>query len=191
MNHAFFMRRGERIGQGDSQLDHTCDRQAVRSEVPVETLALDQLHREEAGPALLFHGVEDDDVGMIQAGDRARLALEARQAIGIRGHLGRQHLERDLAPELGVASPVHLPHPARAERGDDLVGTETGGGSERHRGNVPQTALKHWPAGRRGWLPFCSAQGSCTPGAGPIALEQRADTDRSPEPGSRRGIRLQ
>jgi hypothetical protein len=41
----------------------------------------------------------------------------------------RQHLHCDLAAEPRVLGAVDLAHAARAERGDDLVGTEAGAGS--------------------------------------------------------------
>ena len=44
----------------------------------------------------------------------------------------RQHLERHVAPEPGVARAVHLAHSARAQRGYDLVGAEARPGSQCH-----------------------------------------------------------
>ena len=70
---------------------------------------------------------------MRQRRDRLRLALEPRQRVGIRGERLRQHLDRDVALELRVPRPVDLPHPARAERREDLVGTEASPGWECHR----------------------------------------------------------
>ena len=54
--------------------------------------------------------------GMVEGGDGPRLALEAREPIGIARHLRGQHLEGDVAPELGVVRAIHLAHSARAER---------------------------------------------------------------------------
>ena len=62
---------------------------------------------------------------MVERRGRARLLLEARAAVRIRRHRRRQHLDRDLAPELRVPRAVDLAHPARAERREDLVGPET------------------------------------------------------------------
>ena len=42
----------------------------------------------------------------------------------------RQHLDRDVAAEAGVPGTEHLPHAARAERGQDLIGAEAGAGGE-------------------------------------------------------------
>ena len=38
----------------------------------------------------------------------------------------RERGSGDLPPEPGIAGPVHLAHPAGAERSDDLVGAEPG-----------------------------------------------------------------
>jgi hypothetical protein len=74
--------------------------------------------------------VERADVRVGQAGDRLRLALEARAARGIRREGWRQDFDRDEALEARVARLVHLAHPARAEARDDLVGAETRSGRE-------------------------------------------------------------
>ena len=44
--------------------------------------------------------------------------------------VARANLERNLALESGVPSQVHLAHAARAERPDDLVGSQPSAGSE-------------------------------------------------------------
>ena len=68
--------------------------------------------------------VDVEDVGMGERRGRLRLALEPPKALGVLGELRRQHLDRDVAAEAGVARPVHLAHAARADRGDDLIGAE-------------------------------------------------------------------
>ena len=64
--------------------------------------------------------------------DRLRLALEPRERVGIGRDGLRQHLDRDVAIQLPVARAVDLPHSARAQRREDLVGAEAGAGGERH-----------------------------------------------------------
>ena len=61
-------------------------------------------------------------------------ARSARARPVVRGQLRREDLDRDVAVQLRVARAVDLAHPARAERREDLVGTETCSGGERHRG---------------------------------------------------------
>jgi len=68
--------------------------------------------------------VNDGDVGVVERRGCFGLLLEARQALGLRGELGGQHLDRDLAPEACVLREVHRAHAAGAEGFEDLVGTE-------------------------------------------------------------------
>ena len=50
-----------------------------------------------------------------------RLALEPLPSLFTFEEFFRQDLDRDVSPEPRVLRPVDLPHPARAERGEDLV----------------------------------------------------------------------
>ena len=40
--------------------------------------------------------------------------------------------ERNRAAEIGISSPIHLSHPSRAQRRDDLVWSQPGSGSQGH-----------------------------------------------------------
>ena len=75
---------------------------------------------------LLADVVQSDDIGMIERRGGPRLLLEARAPGGIVREFDGQHLERDLATQAGVARAIHFAHPARPERGDDLVWAEAG-----------------------------------------------------------------
>jgi hypothetical protein len=76
--------------------------------------------------------VKHADMGMIQRRDGPRLPLEPRPQILARGDVRREHLDRDRSVEPRVASFVDFAHAARAERGEDLVGTEANTGRQRH-----------------------------------------------------------
>ncbi len=104
--------------------------------------ALDQLHGQEAGAVLVLDREQRDDVRVVEAGDRARLVLEAGEAVGVGGDVGGKHLERHIATEPTVPGAVHLAHSARAERADDLVVAETGTCDQRHRGSLPQVGFR-------------------------------------------------
>jgi hypothetical protein len=69
---------------------------------------------------------------MTHRGQRLRLALKARDALLVLEELVWQDFDRNLASELGVLRPIDLPHPARAERREDLVGAEPCACGERH-----------------------------------------------------------
>jgi hypothetical protein len=88
---------------------------------PAQVLPLHQLHHQEADPAFLLETVDRGDVGMLQAGQGPRLALEPGLALGIARELGRQDLDRHVAAELRVAGAEHLAHAALADLALDLV----------------------------------------------------------------------
>ena len=64
--------------------------------------ARDELHDEVVGPDV----VERADVRVVERGNRARFALESL------AEFGRRNLDRDVAAETGVASPIDLAHSA-------------------------------------------------------------------------------
>jgi len=76
--------------------------------------------------------VNGDHVGMIQRRDRAGLLLESPHALAIlRERLG-QNLEGHVAPEPCITGAVDFAHPAGADRGDDLIRSQTRARGERH-----------------------------------------------------------
>ena len=56
---------------------------------------------------------------VVERRDGARLAQKPVTSLAIRGQLGRQGLDGDLAIEPGVSRPVDLPHPARTDPARD------------------------------------------------------------------------
>jgi len=63
-------------------------------------------------------------VRVIESGDRAGLALEARAALFVPGKLRGQDLDGDRPVEPRVAGAVDLVHPPGAEGREELVRTE-------------------------------------------------------------------
>ena len=94
-------------------LDDALDRQAALGNQAVERLALHQLHRQEVDALGLLDRVDGDDVGVIERGERLRLALEAREALRVARHVGGQDLEGDVASELRVGRAIDLAHSRR------------------------------------------------------------------------------
>ena len=111
-----------------------------------QILALDELHHERVHAAGLLEPIDRRDVGMIQRRERLRLALEPRQAVGVRRERVRQDLDRDLAAERRVRRPIHLPHAAFADRRGDFVDAEPGAWSEGQRCGL------YGPDGHAGWI---------------------------------------
>jgi hypothetical protein len=65
--------------------------------------------------------MEDADVGMVQARNSPRLALEALAALVVAGKMFRQHLDSDGPVEARVFGTIHLTHAASSERGENFV----------------------------------------------------------------------
>ena len=81
---------------------------------------------------------------MVERREQLRLALEAGETLRISCHLRRQHLDCDVAAEFRVGRPVHLAHPARSQRSQDLVGSQRAAGFECHLGSKDSL----WRGGR-------------------------------------------
>jgi len=133
------VRRRQRVGQRDRQLEQTRHGKAARAHEPAQVAALDQLHGEEPDAFLLLDRVEHHDVRVVEPRDRAGLALEPREPVRLARHCARQRLDGDLASQARVGGAKHLAHAARAEERDDPVGPETAAGRERHRGTMAQS----------------------------------------------------
>ena len=58
---------------------------------------------------------------MIKRGEELRLTFETRQPVGVGRKRSGQHLQRDVATQLQVASAIHLAHATCPERSDDFV----------------------------------------------------------------------
>ena len=91
--------------------------------------------------------VDRADVRMIERGEEAGFAREARPALGVSGEVGRQDLDRDVAPELAVARAIDLTHAASTERRDDRVRAELAvqhgrRGSESRRGRLEKRSCR-------------------------------------------------
>ncbi len=95
-----------------------------------ERRPLDQFHHEGVHAGGLLEPVDRGDVGMIERRERLGLALEPRQAFGVRCERVRQDLDRDLAAKGRVRRPIHFAHSTDADAGDDFVDAESGARSE-------------------------------------------------------------
>ena len=92
-----------------------------------QRLAFDQFEHERVGLTAVLETVDRGNVRMIERRQHLRLALEARDAIGIERERVGDDLQRDVATELRIARAIDLAHAAGAEGGeDDFIRTETG-----------------------------------------------------------------
>ena len=78
--------------------------------------ALHVLHDDEVRAVLLAPVVDADDVGVVEARGVLRLPAEPLDEARVAGELGEEHLDRDAAVELPVASEEDVGHAARRDR---------------------------------------------------------------------------
>ena len=72
----------------------------------------------------MFEDVDSGNVWMVQRGEDFSFALETSEPIVVSRERGGKDLDRDLTLKLGVGRPIHLPHPAFADRRRDVVDAE-------------------------------------------------------------------
>ena len=150
---ALLVRLLERLGDlpRDWQRLVRCDRSPLQ---PLgEVLALDQLHGDQVNRRAIakrgrLEAIELCDVRVVERGEQLRLALEAREPVGVGGERGGQQLQSHLAAEPRVRRAVDLAHAAGADRPDDLVRPEA---LSRRDGHVCASVLAaRGAAARRG-----------------------------------------
>jgi hypothetical protein len=90
------VRRRERLGQLDRKVEEGWEWKSAGLDECLERLPFHELHGEEADAGVLL-----DRVGMIEEGDRARLALEARESARVLGHM--LYIDGDFTSVAGVA----------------------------------------------------------------------------------------
>ena len=106
MDDADLVRRSEGRGDLNRQVENLRQGQRWQPLQPLgETLAGDILHRQVEVFPKLSDPVKRDDVRMVEAGNRPRLALEAAPVIPVLADLA-QNFERDLPTKLVVEGEV-------------------------------------------------------------------------------------
>ena len=129
MHHSLSMRAVQRLGDLSAVAQNLVDRQRTAAQTIGQRLAIEQLHDQ----IVLADVIERADVRMIELRDRLRFALESQLEVRAVGQLRRQNLDCHLTIEPCVASAVHVAHPARADRREDLVRPEPSPSSDRDR----------------------------------------------------------
>ncbi len=131
VNHTFLMRSFERCGDVTGDRERRRDRRACLSKPLGQRLAFDQLQHERANAVDIFEAINRADVRMIERRQNPGLALEARHLIRASRRGAGDHLDGDVAAELGVTRPVHLAHAARPDERHDLVLAQPPAGGQR------------------------------------------------------------
>src|SRR5690606_27790553 len=121
-------------------------------------LAVDVLHDDERermprAPGiddLVLPGVEDrDDVRVVEAGRRLRLAAEAQKEVLVTGEVRSQHLEGDLPTEPCVVAGVDVGHAATTDEAAGLVAAPEDAGCRAHAlhlGSIPACVIPARPS---------------------------------------------
>lgn len=94
------MRGRDGLGQRDGQVEESPQRDTACPHLAAQGLPLHQFHGQERLAPGLLGGVERHDVRVLERGDRQGLTPEAGDPLRVAGDLGREDLQRDLAPEL-------------------------------------------------------------------------------------------
>ena len=127
-----FVCLGEAVGDLRGDRQHAPDRQRpVGNELP-QGVALDELHAQERMGVRAADVVHRHDRGMVEGRRGPCFLLEPAHAVVVGRERGGQHFDRDVATETRVVRQVDVAHPARAERGPDLVRPDRRPGREAH-----------------------------------------------------------
>ena len=122
-------------GEGRAELPGDLDPLLLRQPADAlqergQVFAVDELHRQERLAGVLGDVVDAADVRVADPPGGRHLLAEPGEPVGVGGEVWREELEGDRLAEGQVVGPVHLPHPASAEGGDDPVPA----GEDRARG---------------------------------------------------------
>ena len=124
MDDSPLVRRFERLGDLLRDGQGLLKRNRPLRDAVGERRSLDHLHHEGLDAVALFEAMNLADVGMVQRGERAGLAVEAGEPLRVVGERLGEDLDRHITPEFGVASAIHLPHASRADPLEDVVRTQ-------------------------------------------------------------------
>ena len=120
MNDASSVRGVERLGDLTRDGRRLLERKRAICQTQFERWTFHQFQDKSGEALVLGNAVYRSDVRMIEGGEDVRLALETSTSVGVAGDRVRQHLERHLPLQRQVACAIHLAHPARPERCQDL-----------------------------------------------------------------------
>ncbi len=178
MHDADRVRRGDRPRDLCRNAPRPGRRQRARPQPLAQAASRQELH-DDVGRIVGADVMHDDDVGMAEGRHRPRLASEAAQSFTVGGDLDGQDFDGDLAPEPRIARPINLPHPAGAERRDDLVRAQTKSGSQSHDGRAEYTAASRKSV-RASPAPGSAASRARCPSGGPLPATQATGRRSTP-----------
>ena len=133
MDTPVLVRVRERVGERDEQRAETLEWQGFSVQRFRQRLALDALHDDERGALDLLERVDRRDIRVVELRRRLGLPPEHLQPLGVVRDRLREHFDRDLAVQLGVAREINLAHSTLADGRENLVRAELRSDVEGHR----------------------------------------------------------
>jgi hypothetical protein len=115
------VRRVQRVGDLDAEIERLIERERFAHETIFQCLAFDELHHDEVAAGVLVDVVDRADVRVFQCRRRARLASQPLERLRVVADLLREELQRDATAELDVLGLVDDAHAAAAELLQDPV----------------------------------------------------------------------
>ena len=115
MHDIFRVRRLERIGNLNSQLEDIFERHRPPGDSFLQRLAIEILHDDKGAAVFLADVVNGADIRMVERGSRLRFAPETLQRLAILGHLFRQEFQGHRAVQPRVFGFIDNAHAAAAE----------------------------------------------------------------------------
>ena len=130
MDDPFRVRRPQPFRDARRHLDGLTPRHGTSRQSRPQAFTLEQL---DDGDWLAVDDgelVDCHDVLMRERRDGARFVLEPRPHFRIAREMSRQDLQRDVAPQTGIVSPIHLSHTAGPDEGLHFILRESSAWSE-------------------------------------------------------------
>jgi len=87
----------------------------------LESVSLEQFHRDEGSLLALVNLIDSADVGMVKSGRGTGLATKTFQSLGIVSYFFRQEFQGHKPAKASVLGLIHNPHPTAAQLLDDAV----------------------------------------------------------------------
>jgi len=132
MDNAGFVRGVEGGGHLEGDLQGVSQRQRHGAHPLAQRLSPDELRGNEVQVLEIPDLVDGEDIGVIERRRRLRFPHESTEAIAVSRRFPVQDLQGHLALEARVLGDVDRAHAARAQRRQDLVGSEVNARRERH-----------------------------------------------------------
>jgi hypothetical protein len=129
---AGLVRGREGVGHLHGHVERLFQRHPFAVEARAQSLAVNELHRDEVRAVFVADFVDGDDVRVVQGGGGRRLALEAAQSVFALREFGGEDFERGGTAQVRVLREIDFAHPARAELRADFVTAETCAGGDGH-----------------------------------------------------------